>query len=146
MLILVDNAIKYTPSGGEVSLSLRKHSGATTLEVADTGIGISAEDLPHIFERFYRADKSRMRSASGTGLGLAIAKWIAEQHGGEISVKSSPGVGTTFTIRLPLARHRRKLARPGLGLPRMYREILGGLVQTLLPDAAGRDKTSTRLR
>jgi len=106
MLILVDNAIRYTPSGGEVTLSLNRYSGTATLEVADTGIGISAEDLPHVFERFYRADKSRTRSASGTGLGLAIAKWIVEQHGGEISVKSSPGVGTTFAIRLPLASER----------------------------------------
>ena len=107
MLILVDNAIRYTPSGGEVTLSLNRYSGTATLEVADTGIGISAEDLPHVFERFYRADKSRTRSASGTGLGLAIAKWIVEQHGGEISVKSSPGVGTTFAIRLPLASERK---------------------------------------
>lgn len=106
VLILVDNAIKYTLPGGEVGLSLRKDSGAAILEVADTGIGIAAEDLPHIFDRFYRADKARVRGTAGTGLGLAIAKWITEQHGGELSVTSSPGAGTTFRVRLPLAPKR----------------------------------------
>lgn len=102
MLILVDNAIRYTPTGGEVALSLTKNDRNAVLEVADTGIGIASEDLPHIFERFYRADKGRARVDAGTGLGLAIAKWIVEQHGGEISAASELGKGSTFTVRLPL--------------------------------------------
>jgi len=105
LLVLVDNAIRYTPPGGQISLSLRKDAGKAILEVADTGTGISGEDLPHIFERFYRANKARASDDTGTGLGLAIAKWIVGEHGGEIAVASLPGQGTTFTIRLPLA-HR----------------------------------------
>ncbi len=100
--VLVDNAIRYTPSEGEVRLSLCKDRTAAILEVADTGIGISAEDLPHIFDRFYRADKARVRDAAGTGLGLAIAKWIVEQHGGDIDAESSLGKGSNFRVRLPL--------------------------------------------
>ena len=114
ILILVDNAVKYTPSGGEVTLSLRKDAATATLEVADSGIGISADDLPHIFERFYRADKARARDAAGTGLGLPIAKWIVEQHGGDISVESSMGKGSIFTIRLPLTPKPYPLAKPQL--------------------------------
>lgn len=102
ILILVDNAIRYTPSGGQVKLSLRKDGAMAVLEVADTGIGISARDLPHIFDRFYRADKARARDAGGTGLGLSIAKWIVEQHGGDVAVASEQGKGTRFTVRLPL--------------------------------------------
>ncbi|MBI4300169.1 MAG: HAMP domain-containing protein [Chloroflexi bacterium] len=102
LLILVDNASRYTPTGGNVRLSLRKDDMAATLEVADDGIGISAQDLPHIFERFYRVDKARARDAGGTGLGLAIAKWIVEQHGGDVAVESTLGKGSTFTVRLPL--------------------------------------------
>ena len=103
ILILVDNAIRYTPAGGYVKLSLRKEGATAILQVTDTGVGISAEDLPHIFERFYRADKARARDAAGTGLGLAIAKWIVEQHRGEIFVRSVFGKGSTFTVRFPLA-------------------------------------------
>lgn len=102
LLILVDNAIRYTPSGGEVKLSLRKGRSMAVLEVADTGIGISAKDLPHIFDRFYRADKARARDAGGTGLGLSIAKWIVDRHGGNVAVASEQGKGTRFTVRLPL--------------------------------------------
>ena len=102
ILILVDNAVRYTTAGGEVRLSLHKDNTTATLEVDDTGIGISAEDLPHIFGRFYRADKARARDTAGTGLGLPIAKWIVEQHGGEIAVESSLGNGATFTVSLPL--------------------------------------------
>ena len=103
MLNLVDNAIKYTPQGGRVTLGLRRTEREAVLTVADTGIGIPAEDLAHIFERFYRVDKARSRTAGGTGLGLSIVQWIAQAHGGRIDVQSEVGKGTTFTVRLPLA-------------------------------------------
>jgi signal transduction histidine kinase len=104
MLNLVANAIQYTPEGGEVYLSLSKVGDQTKIIVRDTGPGISAEDLPYIFERFYRAEKSRTRgSTTGFGLGLSIAKWIVENHGGQIKVESKEGKGTTFAIWLPLA-------------------------------------------
>ncbi|TAK35989.1 MAG: HAMP domain-containing histidine kinase [Chloroflexota bacterium] len=105
ILILVDNAIRYTPAGGEVGLSLRKDGATAVLEVSDTGIGISAQDMPHVFERFFRADRARARDAAGTGLGLAIAKWIIEEHGGDITVESELGKGSTFAVRLPLMSH-----------------------------------------
>jgi len=131
LLNLVDNAVKYTPQGGRVTLSLRqagRESGdllipspeavpncpvtqspdRPTVEwaeiaVQDTGVGIPAEALPRIFERFYRVDDARSREAGGTGLGLCIARTIAEAHGGRIAVESVPGAGSTFTLRLPLA-------------------------------------------
>ena len=102
ILNLVDNAIKYTQPGGMVRLSLAKDSGWAQLIVSDTGIGIPAEDLPHIFERFYRVDKARSRAQGGSGLGLAIAKWVVQAHGGAIKVDSTVGVGTTFTVTLPI--------------------------------------------
>lgn len=97
---LLDNAIKYTPAGGRVDVTLveREERGAT-LRVKDNGIGISAEDLPHIFDRFYRGDRSR--SESGVGLGLSLARAIARAHGGEITVESRPGEGSVFTANLP---------------------------------------------
>ncbi|MDH7475834.1 MAG: ATP-binding protein, partial [Anaerolineae bacterium] len=98
---LLDNALKYTPAGGEVTLSLQREPGWVCLSVSDTGIGIPPEDLPHIFERFYRSDKARTRGKGGTGLGLAIAKWIAEAHNGRITVESAPNRGSTFTVWLP---------------------------------------------
>jgi signal transduction histidine kinase len=103
LLNLVDNACKYTPKGGQVVLGLRCAEGWAQLSVADTGLGIPAQDLPHIFERFYRVDKARSRVAGGTGLGLSIVQWIAQAHGGKIDVQSEPGQGTTFTVHLPLA-------------------------------------------
>jgi signal transduction histidine kinase len=99
---LVENAIKYTPAGGTVELSLFKKDDKVHFEVRDTGIGIPPENLPHIFDRFYRVDKARARAHGGSGLGLSIAKWIATAHGGSIRVKSQPGEGTTFTVTLPL--------------------------------------------
>jgi two-component system, OmpR family, sensor kinase len=104
LLLLVDNAIKYTPAGGSVTLGLNAEDDRTRgltarISVVDTGVGIPAADLPHIFERFYRAD--RARQSGGTGLGLAIGKWIAEAHGGTITVESSPGNGSIFTVTLP---------------------------------------------
>jgi signal transduction histidine kinase len=100
---LVANAIQYTPPGGEVFLSLEKIGEQARVICRDTGPGIPAEDLPHIFERFYRAEKSRTRGrTSGFGLGLSIANWIVERHGGRIEVDSQEGKGTTFAIWLPL--------------------------------------------
>jgi len=103
-LNIVTNALKYT-SAGSVELSLVAHDRTVAFTVRDTGIGISAADLPHIFERFYRADRARSRSAErgGFGLGLAISQWIAEAHGGTISVRSRLSRGTTFTVTLPVA-------------------------------------------
>jgi signal transduction histidine kinase len=103
LLNLVTNAIKYTPQGGTIDLLLTEQDDAVSLTVRDTGIGIAPGDLPHIFERFWRADPARSRTGErpGTGLGLAITKWIAEAHGGSITVHSRPGRGTIFTVRLP---------------------------------------------
>jgi len=103
LLNLVTNAVKYTPAGGEIGVGLADQEGTVQLVVRDTGIGIAAGDLPHIFDRFWRADPARARDTegTGTGLGLAITKWIAEVHGGSISVQSRPGKGTVFTVSLP---------------------------------------------
>jgi signal transduction histidine kinase len=103
LLNLVTNAVKYTPAGGQVSLGLADHDSDLVVTVSDTGIGIAAGDLPHIFDRFWRADPARSRAGErpGTGLGLAITKWVAEAHGGTISVQSRPGRGTQFTVTLP---------------------------------------------
>jgi signal transduction histidine kinase len=100
---LLSNALRHTPSGGEVTLRVRGSEGQAQIQVADTGSGISPEDLPHVFDRFYRGDKSRSRRGGGVGLGLAIARQLIAAHGGEIGVTSSPGQGTTFTISLPAA-------------------------------------------
>ncbi len=100
---LVANAIQYTPSGGEIFISLEKIKDQARIICRDTGPGIPAEDLPHIFERFYRAEKSRTRGRStGFGLGLSIANWIVERHGGRIEVNSKEGQGTAFAIWLPV--------------------------------------------
>ncbi len=100
---LVANAIQYTPQGGEVFLSLEKIGEQARIICRDTGPGIPIEDMPHIFERFYRAEKSRTRrETTGFGLGLSIANWIVERHGGRIEVNSQEGKGTTFAIWLPL--------------------------------------------
>jgi len=98
---LVHNAIKFTPSGGSVHVSAALVSGAVAVRVADTGIGIAAEDLPRLFERFYKGDRSR--GGAGTGLGLAIVKHTVEAHGGTVSVESEPGRGSTFTFSIPAA-------------------------------------------
>src|SRR5260370_16126980 len=102
-LILIDNAVKYTPRPGHISVVLDAGDGAAVTEIRDTGVGISPLDLPHIFERFYLAYESRSRESGGTGLGLSIAKWIAEAHQGSISVVSKVGEGSVFRVQIPLA-------------------------------------------
>jgi len=102
LINLMDNAIKYTPAGGSVTVTARQHDAWAILEVADTGVGIEPEHLPYLFERFYRADPARARAAGGVGLGLAISQWVVQAHGGTIAVASQPGRGTTVTVRLPL--------------------------------------------
>ena len=105
LLNLVSNAIKFTPQGGEVAINLRKNLRTAVMEVQDTGIGISAEDKQRVFDRFFQVDSSRVRGVSGrgegVGLGLSICKWIAEAHGGQITVESEVGVGTTFSVTIP---------------------------------------------
>jgi len=99
---LLDNAIRYTPSSGTVSISLRREGQMAVVAVTDTGVGIPAEDIPFIFERFYRVDRSRSRAEGGTGLGLAICRYIAAAHGGKMEVESQVGMGSTFSVWLPL--------------------------------------------
>jgi two-component system, OmpR family, sensor kinase len=98
---LVQNAVHYNRPGGRVHVSTSRRNGTVALEVQDTGIGVPAAVLPHVFERFYRGDAARAAGASGSGLGLAIAKWIVEAHGGSIRCTSEPGRGTTFAVQLP---------------------------------------------
>jgi signal transduction histidine kinase len=112
---LITNGLKYTPAGGAVTVRVREVTGAdgvpeAEIAVADTGIGISGEDLPHIFDRFYRVEAGRARAAmpggkqpGGTGLGLSITRWAVEQHGGTVTVTSEPGRGSEFRVRLPVA-------------------------------------------
>jgi signal transduction histidine kinase len=102
LLILLDNALKFTPVGGDIDVRLTSQSGRARLEVADSGPGVNPDDLPRIFDRFYRSDKAR--TGEGSGLGLAIGKWIASAHGGTISAANSSGGGATFTVWLPLSR------------------------------------------
>jgi len=102
LLNLLDNAIKYTAAGGEVTVGWNANGRDVELWVRDTGSGIASEHLPHLFDRFYRVDKARSRAEGGTGLGLSICRWIAEAHGGSISVESAPGEGATFKVVLPI--------------------------------------------
>jgi signal transduction histidine kinase len=99
---LVENAVRHTQQGGNVRIILTEAPGGVRLVVSDTGTGIEAKDLPHIFEHFYRADQSRARSSGGTGLGLAIVKSLVEAHRGRVAVESAPGAGSVFTVTLPL--------------------------------------------
>jgi two-component system, OmpR family, sensor kinase len=103
LLNMAVNAIQHTPAGGKVRVTLARDGDHAKLSVSDTGEGISAADMPHVFERFYRADKARTRAAGGAGLGLSIVKWVAEMHSGTVEVHSAPGRGSTFTINLPLS-------------------------------------------
>ncbi len=99
---LLTNAIQYNRDGGEVRVKLKIKNGFAALKISDTGVGIPAEDLPHVFKRFYRGDKSRT-GASNAGLGLAISKAIVEAHGGTIEVASKEDAGATFRVRLPMS-------------------------------------------
>ncbi|BAS29218.1 sensor histidine kinase [Limnochorda pilosa] len=136
LVILLDNAFCYTPAGGRVELGVTRDGDEAVLEVADTGIGIAPGDLPHIFDRFYRADRARTRSSESAGLGLAIARWIVESHGGRIEVDSRAGAGSRFTVRLPLRR-----GEAGAGSPAGP----GRQVATMaVPDAEGGQDRSSR--
>ncbi|GAX91624.1 sensor histidine kinase [Effusibacillus lacus] len=101
LLILVENAVRYTRAGGTVTLAISGDKENATVKVIDTGIGIDSKDLPHIFDRFYRSEAARAHSPDGTGLGLSIAKWIVDQHGGSFVVTSTPGRGTEFLVNFP---------------------------------------------
>ena len=101
MRILVDNAIKYTPIGGEIKITLDTDNGYARVCVQDTGIGIPPEAVSRIFDRFYRADESRARATGGTGLGLSIAKWIVDRHRGHLDVLSREDLGTRISIMIP---------------------------------------------
>ena len=100
---LLDNAVRFTPKGGSVTVSAEWHEGAVDVHVADTGPGIAPEHLPRLFERFYRVDPARSQKQGGTGIGLAIARSVVEAHGGRIWAESSPGSGSVFTFELPVA-------------------------------------------
>jgi heavy metal sensor kinase len=103
--ILIDNAIKYTPAGGRVEVCVEATEADATITVMDSGIGMSESEIPHIFDRFWRADKVRSRGTGGAGLGLAIAHWIVDQHKGSIEVRSRPGEGSNFVVKIPLVKH-----------------------------------------
>lgn len=109
---LLDNAITYTPRGGTIRLSARHARGHAVIEVRDTGPGIAPQHLPHLFEPFYRVDSARGASAGHSGLGLALASWITQAHGGHLTVESHVGVGTVFTLSLPLAGRTRDSGQP----------------------------------
>jgi signal transduction histidine kinase len=128
LINLLDNAIRYTPPGGKVSAKLEADPARVLIRVSDTGVGIPPEAAPHVFERFYRADKSRSRQDGGFGLGLAIVKWIAESHNGSVELTRNPAPGTTFTVTLPrcsgastracrVGTHADALLRPARGSP-----------------------------
>lgn len=108
---LLDNAIKYTSRGGSIQLSVTRQNGHAILDVTDSGIGIPAEAVPHVFDRFFRVDKARSRDEGGAGLGLSIVKSICTAHGAEVQVESAPGKGSRFRIKLPLAH---ETAKPGM--------------------------------
>jgi heavy metal sensor kinase len=125
-LILVDNAVKYTPTGGTVRIACQTADESTRIEIRDSGIGIAEEDLPYIFERFYRADRARSREPGGAGLGLTIARWIVSKHDGTIQVESNVGSGTMFRIELPI--YREVSAETGASV------IIQNGTQTLVPN------------
>jgi signal transduction histidine kinase len=126
---LIDNALKFTPASGEVFVSLTREeqNRRAVLQVRDTGFGISPEELPHLFQRFYRGDHSRRRDLEtrGTGLGLCICRSVVVAHGGTIHVESTPGDGATFTITLPLLSPEALAAARELSRPTAASRIVG---------------------
>jgi signal transduction histidine kinase len=122
---IIDNAIKFTPAGGHITLTMQRVDQSARIEVTDTGVGIAAEHQQRIFDRFYQVDTARAQDGSGGfGLGLSVARWIAEAHHGSIEVRSQPGSGTTFTVHLPLANSFHEVTNPSrrlsdLKLPRI---------------------------
>ncbi|MDI3327980.1 MAG: HAMP domain-containing sensor histidine kinase [Alicyclobacillaceae bacterium] len=115
LLILLENAIKYTPAGGRVLLAYRRNNRQAVFTIRDTGIGIPPEDLPHVFERFYRGRQAQKEQIPGSGLGLAIAREIVRLHGGTIEIDSEPGTGTTVTVTLPATPYTNGGEAPGSG-------------------------------
>src|SRR5262249_36477441 len=118
---LLGNAIKFTPDGGQIIISLRKTAHDAVIQVQDTGIGIAPDDLQRIFDRFYQADASRVRldNTEGAGLGLSIAQWIAQAHGGKIQVDSTVGEGTTFTVTIPHLEEPERVLSEAVTRPRL---------------------------
>ena len=112
MRILCDNAVKYTPKGGTITMGVESYRGGCTLILSDNGPGISQEELPKIFDRFYRSDSARKAESGGHGLGLSIARIIIVAHGGKIRVRSKVGEGTTFAVVLPEIQSKFKSAPP----------------------------------
>ncbi len=108
---LISNAIKFSPQGGRITVSVEQVDGEIRVSIADTGMGIPKKDLPHIFEKFYRVDSASVRAVRGTGLGLAIAKYIIESHGGKIWAESKLGKGSTFSFTLPIKPVKRASGR-----------------------------------
>jgi heavy metal sensor kinase len=127
-LILLDNAVKYTAPGGQVRLELTAANAHAEATVSDNGVGVAPEELPHIFDRFWRADKVRSRSMGGAGLGLSIAQWIVQRHSGSITVHSEPGKGSEFLTRFPLAAGEAQVHEV-TSSPRRHEEG-GGLAET----------------
>jgi signal transduction histidine kinase len=114
MGLLLENAIKYSPDGGEVRVTARESANAVTISVADHGVGIAPEDLDHIFDPYYRAGRSDSSRFSGVGLGLSIVRHLIRHSGGDVSVESAPGSGTTFTFTLPRCEPPHQVAAPEL--------------------------------
>jgi two-component system sensor histidine kinase SenX3 len=114
---LVDNAVAYSPGGSRVAVTVARHHGLVEIAVTDEGVGIPDDEQTRIFERFYRVDPARSRATGGTGLGLAIVKHVCANHGGEVTVWSTPGEGATFTMRLPDAVDAVEVLRPARAEP-----------------------------
>lgn len=127
MLILLDNAIKYTPPNGQIQISVKRQGNRGAITIHDSGIGIAPEVLPRIFDRFYRGEQAREHDEHGSGLGLAIAKWIVDAHKGSVQVESKEGKGSTFTVLLPAVKHpgeHSSARHPVIPRPRRPREVV----------------------
>jgi two-component system sensor histidine kinase BaeS len=117
---LLSNALRYTDAGGAVRLRVGRRGAHALLEVSDTGIGIAPDELPRVFDRFWRSDRSRSRATGGAGIGLAVVRELVDAHGGDVEVESAPGRGTLFRVTLPALRSQRLpsvvLGRPAAGV------------------------------